>query len=188
MDNKQSESQHVFKASKAGHLDNWFRCIVQNPDKIIGAYVKYGMTVIDLGCGTGFFSIPTAKAVGEYGKVIAVDIQVEMLEILKSRIKDTLLESRFYFQNDLASIVNGSIMADFVLAAYVFHELPDQANALYSIRKLLGSGGLLLIIEPDFIVSKKAFQQTIDKACQAGFEIVKSPDIFLSKSIVLKKI
>ena len=54
-------------------LDNPFRKLLQNPSKIVGEYIRQGDTVIDLGCGPGFFSIPMAGFVGENGKVIAVD-------------------------------------------------------------------------------------------------------------------
>src|SRR5919108_3539807 len=47
--------------------------------------VKPGDVVCDLGCGNGFYSLKIAKLVGERGKVIAVDIQPEMLELLKER-------------------------------------------------------------------------------------------------------
>src|SRR6187431_338663 len=47
--------------------------------------VKPGDTVCDLGCGNGFYTLKLAKLVGEQGKVVAVDIQREMLELLKDR-------------------------------------------------------------------------------------------------------
>src|SRR3954451_15320079 len=47
--------------------------------------LKPGDTVCDLGCGNGFYSLKIAKLVGERGRVIGVDIQREMLELLKDR-------------------------------------------------------------------------------------------------------
>jgi ubiquinone/menaquinone biosynthesis C-methylase UbiE len=63
----------------AGYLDNRFRRWFQNPRKILGPYIKEGMTVLDLGCGPGFFSIDIAQMVGKSGRVIASDLQVGML-------------------------------------------------------------------------------------------------------------
>src|SRR5436305_9655353 len=48
-------------------------------------HVKPGDVVCDLGCGNGFYTLKLAKLVGDKGKVIAVDIQREMLELLKDR-------------------------------------------------------------------------------------------------------
>jgi ubiquinone/menaquinone biosynthesis C-methylase UbiE len=70
---------HVCPHRAAFILDNWIRRLFQNPVKIVGEYVKEGDTVIDFGCGPGFFSIPLARLVGEKGKVFAVDLQEEML-------------------------------------------------------------------------------------------------------------
>src|SRR2546421_3663926 len=45
--------------------------------------VKRGMTICDMGCGNGFYSLQLAKMTGEQGRVYAVDIQAEMLKMLK---------------------------------------------------------------------------------------------------------
>ena len=66
-------------------IDNWFRRLLHNPEKIVGPYVKPGMTVMDVGCGMGMFSIAMAKMVGAEGRVIAVDLQQKMLDVLRKR-------------------------------------------------------------------------------------------------------
>lgn len=67
----------------AGTLDNSIRKWLQNPQKILSPYIKEGMTVLDLGCGPGFFSVPMAKMVGKSGRVIACDLQEGMLRKVK---------------------------------------------------------------------------------------------------------
>src|SRR5439155_21084162 len=47
--------------------------------------VKRGMTICDMGCGNGFYALQLAKMSGEQGRVYAVDIQAEMLKMLKAR-------------------------------------------------------------------------------------------------------
>src|SRR5690606_37265526 len=49
--------------------------------------VKPGMTVCDLGCGNGFYTLKLAELVGEQGTIYAVDIQQEMLHLLHERAK-----------------------------------------------------------------------------------------------------
>ena len=58
---------------------------VDNPEKLLSPYVKAGMTVLDIGAGMGYFSIPAARMVGAGGrKVIAVDSQEKMLSNLSN--------------------------------------------------------------------------------------------------------
>ena len=66
-------------------IDNPLRRLLHNPEKIVGPYVQPGMTVMDVGCGMGFFSIAMAKMVGDSGRVIAVDLQQKMLDVLRQR-------------------------------------------------------------------------------------------------------
>ena len=66
-------------------FDNPFRRFLHSPEKILGPYVAEGMTVLDVGCGMGFFSIGLAKLVGNKGCVIAVDVQQKMLNALEKR-------------------------------------------------------------------------------------------------------
>ncbi len=83
-------STSTYKGDVCSHshsifLDNFFRRLFQHPKRIIGEYIKEGDTAIDLGCGPGFFSIDMAKMVGSTGKIIAVDLQKEMLEKVKEK-------------------------------------------------------------------------------------------------------
>jgi ubiquinone/menaquinone biosynthesis C-methylase UbiE len=67
--------------------------LVQDPKKILKDYVKEGMTVLDVGCGPGFFSVEIADMVGASGKVIAVDLQQGMLDKIKNKIERTGIEN-----------------------------------------------------------------------------------------------
>jgi ubiquinone/menaquinone biosynthesis C-methylase UbiE len=66
-------------------LSNPLRRLVHDPQVIVGPFVEPGMTVLDVGCGVGWFSIPMAQMVGEKGQVIAVDLQPQMLDMLRRR-------------------------------------------------------------------------------------------------------
>ena len=66
-------------------MDNPIRRIIHSPDKILGGYIEPGQTVLDLGCGSGTFTIAMARMVGEAGRVIAVDLQDESSRWLKRR-------------------------------------------------------------------------------------------------------
>jgi 2-polyprenyl-3-methyl-5-hydroxy-6-metoxy-1,4-benzoquinol methylase len=66
-------------------IDNPLRRLIHDLQTILGPYVKPGMTVLDVGCGMGFFSIGMARMVGDEGRVIAVDLQQKMLDVLWRR-------------------------------------------------------------------------------------------------------
>ena len=84
----------VCHAHWAWTIDNRVRKWFQDPRVILSPYIKEGLTVLDFGCGSGYFSIEMARLVGDSGLVIAADIQDEMLHKLGSKIKGTIFEGR----------------------------------------------------------------------------------------------
>ena len=79
-------NERVCPVALSGSLDNGIRRYLQNPQKILRPYINEGMTVLDVGCGPGFFSIEMARMVGKSGRVIAADMQEGMLQIIKVKI------------------------------------------------------------------------------------------------------
>src|ERR1700690_3097837 len=70
------------------------RRFLYSPEDLLVAYVEKGMTVLDIGCGMGFFSLPLARMVGSTGKVICVDLQEKMIKGLVRREIKTGLADR----------------------------------------------------------------------------------------------
>ena len=79
----------VCPVERANSLDSKLRRWIQNPLKILAPYLREGMSVLDIGCGPGFFTIDMAMMVGESGRVIAADLQEGMLERLRRKIAGT---------------------------------------------------------------------------------------------------
>jgi ubiquinone/menaquinone biosynthesis C-methylase UbiE len=181
------KKKHVCPVEKAKGLDNFFRKLVQNPKKILKDYVKEGMTVLDIGCGPGFFSVGIADMVGTSGKVIAADLQQGMLDRIKKKIKGTEIENIIELHKCEEDRIGISKMVDFVLAFYMVHEVPDKDKFLKEIYSILKPEGTFFIIEPSFHVSKKAFEETVNRADTIGFSQVKRPGMMLSRAVVLKK-
>jgi 2-polyprenyl-3-methyl-5-hydroxy-6-metoxy-1,4-benzoquinol methylase len=67
------------------------------------------------------------------------------------------------------------------------HEVPDRAHFIKEIASKLKPGGLWLISEPKFHVSKANFTQTLEIAKSAGLSITDRPNIFISNAVLLKK-
>jgi ubiquinone/menaquinone biosynthesis C-methylase UbiE len=150
-------------------------------------HIKEGMTVLDFGCGPGFFSIEMAKMVGESGRVIAADLQEGMLEKLKGKIKGTELEGSIRLHKCEEGKTGVSEDVDFVLLFYMVHEIPNKNKFFNEIATILKPNGQVLIAEPPFHVSKREFEETIRKAREAGLTEVERPKVFFSKTALLKK-
>jgi ubiquinone/menaquinone biosynthesis C-methylase UbiE len=177
----------VCPVKRAGSLDNIIRKWLQNPRKILGPYIKEGMTVLDLGCGPGFFSIDIAQMVGKSGRVIASDLQEGMLQKLRNKIQGTGLEERITLHTCEENKIGLSEDVDFILAFYMVHEIPNQEEFFNEVKSILKPNGQVFIVEPPFHVSKTAFEETIRKARGAGFIPVERPKVLLSKTVILKK-
>lgn len=181
-----------FKGDVCSHshsffLDNFIRKIVQNPKKIIGEYIKDGDTVMDIGCGSGFFSIEMAKMVGNSGRVYAIDLQKQMLEKLEKKLFKQNLTKQFILHNCPQEKIGlkGKIKADFILAYYMVHETPDPIKFLKEIKSMLKKGGKFLLVEPLFHVSKKHFQKLTQDVMDIGFKILDSPSKKGGRSLLL---
>jgi len=177
----------VCPVERAGGLDNRIRRWLQDPQKILGPFIKEGMTVLDLGCGPGFFSIDMAQLLGKSGRVIATDLQEGMLNKLRAKIHETELEDRITLHKGEENKIGLAEKVDFILAFYMVHEIPNQEEFFNEIEVILKPKGQVLIVEPSFHVSKSAFEETIRKARNAGFTLVERPRLLLSKTAVLKK-
>ncbi len=179
-------NNRVCPVERAGSLDNRIRRWIQNPRKILGPYIEEGMTVLDIGCGPGFFSIDMARMVGKSGRVIASDLQEGMLQKLRDKIKGTELEERITLYKCEETKIGVSENVDFILSFYMLHEIPNTEEFFNEIGTLLKPNGQVLIVEPPFHVSKAAFEETLKKARDAGFRDVERPKVFLSKAVILK--
>ena len=167
------------------------RKLIHPPHTILSPYVKEGMTVLDIGCGMGFFSIPLAQMVGAPGKVICVDMQEKMLKGLQKRSQkagvSTRIETRFCSQETIG-LQDLAEKIDFALAFAVVHEVPDPARFFAElIATIVPSGGVLLA-EPKGHVSEEEFIKTLSMAKRQGFTTMKTLQIFRSRSVFLAKI
>lgn len=154
------------------------RKLIDNPEKILSHYVNRGMTVIDVGCAMGFFSLPLAKMVGPEGKVICIDLQEKMVQKLFKRAKKKNIHSRIEVRvckSDCLNVDDLVNAADFILASAVVHEVPDAVSFFTELYDVTRDRGKLLVVEPGSHVSQKDFQSTVDAAVQCGFTLLDKP-------------
>jgi ubiquinone/menaquinone biosynthesis C-methylase UbiE len=181
------KNSKVCPAALAGLFNNFFRKIVQNPQEILKPYIKNGMTVLDFGCGPGFFTIEIAKMLSNSGRIIAVDLQEEMLKIIRQKIEKTNLKNIILLHKCKEDIIGLNEKVDFILLFWMFHEVPDQENTIKELMKLLRDNGKLLIAEPKIHVTEKRFKEMVRMIEKMKLVIEKGPKIFFSRSILLKK-
>jgi ubiquinone/menaquinone biosynthesis C-methylase UbiE len=182
-----AERNRVCPVELAHSLDNKIRRLLQNPQKILSPYIREGMTVLDIGCGPGFFSIEMAKMVGRNGKIISADLQEGMLQKLHSKIMGTELEGRMKLIKCTQDTINVTETVDFILAFYMVHEVPDKNSFFHQLKNILSTQGQFLMVEPKlFHVSKKDFELTTLVAEKNGFKIHQGPSLLFSWSALLK--
>jgi len=179
----------VCPSSGAGFLTNPLRRLFHSPGKILDGYIHRGDTVLDFGCGPGYFTIPMARMAGEKGMVIAVDIQDGMLDLAKQAAEKEGLTSRIRFHRSSGDSLDLAMdpVVSFALAFHVMHETGNQSAILAELYRILRPGGLLLLAEPMGIVGSGEFQETVGMARKAGFTETARPSILLSRSVLLKK-
>ncbi len=166
-------------------FDNPVRRLIHKPQKVLGNYVKEGMTVMDLGCGMGHFSIGMAGLVGPTGKVIAVDLQQKMLDVMERRAQRTGLADRIFPHLCRADDIGIEEPVDFILAFWMVHELPDREKFFKQLKAVLTAEGKILIAEPKMHVTAEAFERTLDIAQSCGLQCIERPDIRFSRTALL---
>jgi len=181
------DEKYVCPAGLSGSLDNFIRKIIHNPKKIFGNYISEGMTILDAGCGPGFFITEFANMCGENGSVIAADLQEKMLEKVRKKITGKNIERKITLHKCGKDKIGLDKKVDFVNAFYMVHEVPDADNFLKEIYELLNDCGILFISEPKFHVSKKEFTDTINLAITIGFKLKEQPKIYMSRTAVFEK-
>ena len=170
-------------------LLNPFRRLGQDPRKLLEAYVREGMRVLEPGPGMGFFTLELLRMVGNSGCVIAVDIQPKMLAKLERRATKAGLRDRLNARLVSADSMNiedlhGSV--DFILAFAVVHEFPDALRFFTEVAAAAKLGAQLLIAEPSGHVKKEEFEAELRAAEQVGYRIVGHPDIRRSQTALLR--
>ena len=132
-----------------------YQQILENPDRLAALQVdrvvealdlRPGMRVADLGAGTGVFTVPLAKAVGASGKVYAIDVDADLLAIVRDKAKSEDLAN---IETIVAGATDSRVpeSVDLLFICDTMHHLPDQAAYVRQFAKLLRPGGRVVVID-----------------------------------------
>ena len=189
------EPANVMGYEKAAWLEREGRDQQEKPEVVLDAMqLKEGMTVAEIGAGTGYFSRRLAKAVGPTGKVYAEDIQPQMLDLLKERAgKEGIgnIVTVLGTDTDPKLPVHG---VDRLLLVDVYHEFQKPEAMLASLRDTLAPGGLVILVEYRLegdtaahinIKHRMSVEQVLAEWNQAGFELVNRIETLPAQHIFL---
>ncbi len=109
--------------------------------------VQPGQTVGDLGCGNGYHTLPLAEAVGSAGKVFAVDLQPEMLDLLRLRANGKHLTNLALIEATVDDPKLPAASCDLVLLVDVYHELSHPVRVMGHVRRALKPNGRVVLVE-----------------------------------------
>lgn len=183
-------SHHVCPVWIGYLLASPIRRLFQNPEKILTPYIREGMTILDVGCAMGFFSLPAARMVGPNGRVVCIDVQAKMIESLKKRALKSDLMDRIdtrLSSSDSLGVDDLTGKIDFAFAIAVVHEVPDSSVLFKEICKALKTTGQLLVAEPRAHVSQAALDKSISIAEQNGLKTIARPMVRSSHAALFEK-
>ena len=186
----------VMGVGGAGWLERPEREAEEEPSRAIEALdLRTGMTVADIGAGSGYYTVRMARKVGAEGRVYATDIQVGMLSLLQRRAKQEMLQNIVPVLGaiDDPKLPSGSL--DLALMVDVYHELSSPQAFVRRLREALKPEGRLVLIEfrkedprvPIREEHKMSLAQVRDELAADGYAIDKVIDVLPWQHIIVLK-
>jgi ubiquinone/menaquinone biosynthesis C-methylase UbiE len=179
------------------HLDRAERDTDQQPERVIEALdLKPGLSVADIGAGSGYFTRRFVQAVTEKGKVYAVDVEPDMLQYAKASLARMPIPSTVEFI--LAQPGNPQLprqSVDLIFLCNVYHHLDDRPAYFSNVRPALKPGGRVAVIDfyhdarsGDVGFPRKhlvARDTVVEEMVKAGFQLVRE-HTFLARQYFLE--
>lgn len=148
------------------------------------------MTVLEPGCGMGYFTLPIARMAGPAGRVVAVDLQPKMIEGLTRRARRAGLLERieaFACTDGSLGLASRPGVVDLAVVIHVLHEVRDRQRFLVQLFDALRPGGRLLLLEPKGHVSRETHDSELALSEGTGFRPVGEPPHRRSHGTLLEK-
>lgn len=191
---KKRQIAPVMSVAHADWLTRPDRDAEEQPDRVIRELgIKPGQTVADLGAGVGYFTWRLATAVGETGKVIAVDIQPGMLQKLQQNLAERDIHNVETVLGDEDDPRLPAGQVDLVLLVDVYHELQEPELTMERVRQSLRPGGRVVLIEyrkedpsiPIQPLHKMSVREVRDELEPMGFRFVELMSFLPTQHIII---
>jgi predicted methyltransferase len=193
---KKRQIAPVMSVAHADWLTRPERDSQEQPDRVVAELkIPAGATVVDLGAGVGYFTWRLAKQVGPSGKVIAVDIQEGMLDLLRQNLADRDITNTEVVLGgpDDPHLPVGAV--DLVLLVDVYHELAAPEKIMEHVRRSLKPDGRVAIIEyrkedPNIPISplhKMTVAEVRAEVEPVGFRLAEVLDFLPTQHIIIFK-
>ncbi len=142
------EIAHVMGYQAAGWLERKERIKEEDPEKLIKSLdVKEGMVIADVGAGSGYHTFMLAPLVGAKGKVIASDIQQEMLDLVTKKAKQLKVTNVETVKGTTTDPKLPVGKVDLILLVDVYHEFEFPHEMTEKMVDALTPGGRLVFVE-----------------------------------------
>ncbi|MDD2806854.1 MAG: methyltransferase domain-containing protein [Elusimicrobiales bacterium] len=139
---------HIFDPEERAKLDSPERRAEMPPEEtLVKAGIKPGDVFFDIGCGTGYFSLPAARMVGPKGLVYAVDASGVMLAEIRSKVASLGIFNIHTLQTPQAKLKMPETEATMAFISDTLHEVEDKRSFLAAVGAALKPGARLAIIE-----------------------------------------
>lgn len=105
------------------------------------------MTLLDVGCGPGFFTFPACRIVGKPGEVLACDTSPAMLRAAREKVKETGIGNLILKKSKDPGIPFPDKCADIAMLGFVLHETASIKRFFSEVRRVLRPGGWAVVME-----------------------------------------
>jgi len=188
----QDQWKNIYRESAWEERDTWQRAA----EIISQLKIKEGSTVADVGCHEGYMTMKLSKQVGGRGKVYAVDVAKDKLDLLRKHLDEREINNVELVKGDYDNPKLPVNSLDAVIILDTYHEMDDHDEILQHIKSALKSGGRLVLCEPiaetrrrvSRAEQEKKHELGIDFALEdlnkAGFKTVYKKDPFVDRTKV----
>ena len=180
--------------SDAGWLTRPDRDATEQPEKVLDALnIREGATVADVGAGVGYFTWRLAQRVGPKGKVIAVDVQQKMLDLMAEELKRRNISNVEMVLGGLRDPHLPESVVDLALLVDVYHELSEPELIMGHIRRSLKPDGRLVLVEyrkedpsiPILPLHKMSTEEVRSELEPLGFEFRQAMEFLPTQHILI---
>jgi ubiquinone/menaquinone biosynthesis C-methylase UbiE len=174
--------------------EGFFRDSWQQPERVIEALgLEPGNRVADLGSGSGYFTLRLARAVGPAGRVYAVDVDEQMNDYLRERVRDAGLDNVEVIRGEYEDPLLPDGEIDLLLTVNTYHHIQERPSYFRNVLTDLASDGRVAIVDFDsrkgwfvrLMVHSVPKQEMIDEMREAGYRLDQDLDFLDRQSFLI---